>query len=851
MYIFAAEVIALHDFIEWKREVFHFNFIFQPNFLIMRKHYLYMLTAGSLLFGGLFFNATAAMPFQKGMTAPKHRTCGLTDFRRVPATQTLLNEDFSKFTGGTEDEPGEEIEYVNGYHIPDELTETPGWTGGGIFPTGGSIALKKRSINNNYGFISTPPMYLGGTATLTFRARCLPGSTGGGLWIALCDDYYGPGQDQENFKLTEEWETYTMVATHAELDEMSYFQLQAEKGFVQIDDVKLEFVRDRLPAPYAYNAINVSPTEFVATWDDCDVPSYRLNVICKELAPADKKGKMTENFDSINVNDDASTVNADNPNYPDGWEIDLSSNGTKEVSKDAENYHSAPLSLVFDAEGDGITSPETPYPIDGLKFWVRPSQMEDDMTVMSLLRVEIFHSLTGIWENIAHLPYYWMTSAGDFYEMAPEALGDDVTRVRLSMIQKGLVDFYIDDVELSYASTGETYYYIKDLDIAETEYTVTGIDPENEYSYYVQSVDGDLVSDPSYVIWVDGIAGLKPEVLEATDVTGESFTANWKQLGHATNYKVETSFIIRAEEDMPSLVVLEENFDGITNTGNDWISPYNFAEHGMASTGWCATQPAWKPGMAGTQGTSWIGAAGLVFSPYLNLSGNAGEGFDVEATVVTTVDSVDDGQGNVYEEGVYVMVLNTPYDSQAVTAALIDTPTVGSHTATVHVPNPEGADLSNVIVAFMNKTGTAFYVDDVRIMQDLRKGEVLTAPLSVAFTEGTSFKVEGLKEYSDHAYCVTASTRRNYEDFVSEPSEAMMVATSTVGVEQIDAELTGVSVSVANSVLSVSAPDGVEIRVYSAEGVLSVAASERVSKELPQGVYVVKAGEYVRKVLVK
>lgn len=812
----------------------------------MKRHYLLILTLG-----GLCFNALSAVPFQKGMTPSKHRIPQLLDIKRTPASEVVLEEDFSKFIGGTEDEPGEEIEYVNSYYIPEELTSTPGWTGGGIFPTAGSIALKRRSINNNLGFISTPPMDLGGTATLTFRARCLPGSNGAGIWVALCDDYYGPGDDQTTFNLTDEWETYTMVATHAELDEPSYFQLQAEDGFVQIDDIKIEFMRDRLPAPYAYNAINLSPTEFIASWDDCGVPNYRLNVICKAAVSDGQKGKLTETFDTININSDAATIDISNPNYPSGWEIEISGNGTRDVTTEAANYHSAPLALVFDAEGDAITSAETPYPIDGLRFWVRPSQMEDDETIMSLLRVELYHTLTGKWENIAHLPYYWMTTDGDFYEMAPEALGDDVTKVRLSMIQKGAVDFYVDDVELSYSAIGETSYLIKDLDIEEIQYVVSGINPENEYSYYVQSVDGEVVSEPSYVIWVDGITGLKPEVLEATEITGESFTANWKQLGHATNYKVETTYIVKAEEDMPGVTVVEESFDTITDSGYDWISPYDFAENGMATTGWCATQPTWKPGMAGTRGTSWIGAAGLVYSPYLNLSGNAGEGFDVEATVVTTVESIDDGQGNTYEEGIFVMVLNTPYDSQAVTAALIDTPTIGSHTATVHVANPEGADLSNVIVAFMSKTGQEFYVDNVRIMQDLRKGEEMTAPLATLFTDATSLLVENIRSGCDHAYTVIASTTRYYENFVSEPSDMMIVDTATVGVGTIEPDTAGVGISVNSGTLNVVAVDTTPISVYAADGVLKAQSVGSLSATLPCGVYFVKAGDYVKKVLVR
>ena len=302
---------------------------------------------------------------------------------------------------------------------------------------------------------------------------------------------------------------------------------------------------------------------------------------------------------------------------------------------------------------------------------------------------------------------------------------------------------------------------------------------------------------------------------------------------------------------MPGTIINSEDFNSIQTSGNDWMSPYDFAAHGMASTGWCATQPAWQAGMAGTQGTSWFGSAGLVYSPTLDLSGNGGEGFDVEATVVTTVDSIDDGYGNVYEEGIFVMVLNTPYDTQAVTAALIDTPTVGSHTAKVHVANPEGADLSNVIVAFMNKTGQAFYVDDVTIMQDLREGEEVAMQFSIAFTDATSLRVEGTNADAEYAYRVTASTRRNYEDYVSEPSEYMAVAKGTVGVDMADAQINGISISTSKGLLSVTASEADCIRIYSASGVLAAESKGSISLPLSAGIYVVKAGNMTKKVNVR
>ncbi|MCM1223995.1 MAG: hypothetical protein NC548_57040 [Lachnospiraceae bacterium] len=765
------------------------------------------------------------------------------------STQTLLHEDFSRFTGGTEDIPGEEIAYENNYHIPEEMTSVAGWTGGGIFPAAGSVALMDRAGLNQLGFISTPAFDLGGTATLTFRARLLPGSESGSLWIALCDDYYGPGDDQIDIELTNEWQEYSFVATHGSTYEPSYFQIQAEKGYVQLDDVNLDFKRDRLQSPNPLRAINVSPTEFIARWEDSGAPCYRLNVLCKEEPVEVESGSIVETFDKINVNSDGKTINVSEPNYPKGWEINLSENGNSEVSTEAGYYHSAPLSLHFDAVGDMIVSEETPQPIDGFKFWIRPSSMTENEEILSLLRIELYHSLTGIWDNVAHLPYYWMSENGDFYEFSKDALGDDVTKVRMSMIQKGDITFFVDDVTLSYSTQGRTFKYIEDLDVNGTEYEVSGINPVNEYTYYVQAVDEDLISEPSYTIWVDGIEGLQTEVLEPTNITPNSFTANWKALGHATEYRVETNRIIKAEADMRDVVVNEESFDGILSDGYDWQSPYNFADNGMAHSGWCATQPQWKPGMAGTQGTSWYGTAGLVFSPYLNLSCNGNEGFYVESTVETTQASVKFEDGTESPETMFVMVLESPNDSQALCSAYFETPTVGVHTATVFVPNPEGVDLSNVIVAFMNMSGTAFYVDHVKITQDIRSGEELITPYSVAKTSETSLKVDIESGYN-YAYTVTASTSHNYENYTSEKSEVMTVNMISVGVNSISEDYT-VSISTIPGKLNINASASMPYTVFGANGIIFAEGSGSAEIALTPGLYLVKYGSSTTKVIVK
>lgn len=804
----------------------------------------------SALAGLLFIPAYGAVPFQKGKTPPRQRLLPKAVMAKA-SEQRLISEDFSKFTGGSEDKPGNEISYVNEYHIPDSLTAQEGWTGGGIFPCDGSIALMDRAGLDRLGFISTPQLDLAGTATLSFRARILPGSEIGNLWVALCDDYYGPGDDSFDLALTPEWKEYTLVATNGSLEEPSYFQFQAEDGYVQIDDITLDFKRDRIAAPYPMRAINNSPTEFTARWEDSGAPAYLLSVICKEQPEEIVTGSITESFDNIKVNADGLTIDTSAPNYPAGWEINLSNAGSKDVSTDNGWFNSDPLALHFDAVGDTIISPATPQPIDAITFWVRPSVDYEDESYISLLRLEIFHSMTGQWENIGHLPCYYFNPQGGFYAYTdPQVFGDDATRVRFSMIQKGQASFSVDDITLHYSTRGSIYTLIDDMKVEATEYKVSGINPANEYTYFVKAIDGDLISSPSHTIWVDGVEGLQPEALPASNVTSDSFTANWKPLGHADSYQVETYKIVNADADMSKVVINEESFDAIVNAGYDWVSPFNYADNGMANTAWCSTQPIWRPGMAGTQGTSWIGAAGLVFSPYINLSCNNNEGFYVDATVVTTVESITFDDGYVLQEGMYVMVLNSPNDSQALCSAYFETPKPGSHTASVFVPNPDGVDLSNVIVAFMNTTGTEFYVDNVKIMQDLRAGEQLTVPYSVTKTSGTSTEF-AIEPGFDYAYRVTATASHNYENYTSLPSDLIEVKGESVAVGSISDNTGEIAISTGAGSISVNAPEGTPVAVFSANGVMMANGFGVMTAKVMPGIYVVKAGDKTAKVAVK
>lgn len=804
-----------------------------------------------LLMCGMHGMSYAAVPFRKGLDDLRRpvRNSALRTVAHSPAPQVVVNEDFSKFSDGSEENPGDEIINPDRYFISEELTAQPGWTGKGLHPAGGCVLVTPYMYDAGYGdgpeltdgYISTPPMPLGGTVTVSFRAKAK--KAGSELWVAICDDYYGPS-DSESFYPDGEWKEYTFVTDEGSLTEDCYVQFRPyEGGEVFIDDIKMTLVRDRIATPYALAATNVSPTEFVANWEETGAPGYLLSVYSMVPDENPITGKLVENFDGI-------TPDADNKNIPAGWSMSFAG---ASVSTEAGTFSSAPQSVVFDNVADMIETPQTEYPLTHLAFWVKPSAMKDDDYEMSLVRVEVYHADTEVWEAISQIPYYWMEENGGFYEYTVDEMGRDIVKVRLSLVQKGQVDFYIDDLTMEYASAGTRVDVMTEKSVAASGVTVSGINPAADTYYLVKAVDGDVVSAVSNKIWVDGIAGLKVRSLPATNVTKDSFTANWEPLGHATSYKVETYAITRASEDMEDVTVIEESFDNIKegtleNPGSSWNPTFDFSSQGWASTAWCATQPSWIEGMAGTTGTSWYGAAGLVYSPVLDLSCNGGEGFDVDLSVLTTVKDLSEF-GLADSEGVFAMVMRSPTDSQAIASGLLDTPEKGLNSGKIHVDTKGVDDLTSVYVALMNKSGKPFYVDHIRISQNLKAGEVLNRPLGSAFSGTTSLDVKGLDPASDHAYAVTASTSRDYVDYVSLPSDLQSVATSTAAVDVVDID--GVSVSCVSGVLEISAPEDIAWNVYTPAGVRVATGVGSSTLSLDRGVYLVNVGSRTLKFSVR
>ena len=814
--------------------------------------------------------ATAAVPFEKGRpgsTPVRHAAPRHTPVMKASEKQTLINEDFSRFTEGSETAPAENEVCPTSYMIPDEFTAQPGWRGRGLHSAGGAVAVMKYEYTNPYypedgpeilkGYISTPGMMLNGTTTVTVRARSL-GEEGAALWLAACDDYYGPGEDAD-FTLTPEWQTFTLETKETSLEEYTYFQFSIEEGVGIIDDIRVDFSMDRIPTPYALNAVNLTPNSFIASWEEVPgAEAYLLNMKRVEAVADPVSAEVVQTFDGIRTGADGN-IDTASPGYPEGWTIDVSSNGTQDTGTDEGYYSSGPRSLKFDAVGDMFETETFPYPIDAFSFWVRTSPgTDDDYSYLSLFRIELYHSNTGTWDTMAQIPQFYLEDPdGCVYTLNGQALGKDVTKVRISFLQRGKVDFYFDDIRVHYTQRGNESFAYRDHRVEGTEFVVSGINPADEYSYYVQAVLGDIVSAPSHEIWVDGIAGLAVETEEPSDITPTSFTASWKQLGHATNYKVDGFRLFEPKTDAKDVLVIEENFDGIdegtlASPGMDWTSPFDFSSRGWTTTGWGATNPSWIAGMAGTTGTSWTGTAGLVFTPALDLSCHDGaSAVHVEGTFLTTTDSFTNYNGENESEGIFALIMKSPSETTPLASGYLDAPVKGTVSGSLDIANiVPGTDLSSVIIAFMNKSGLPFYVDNVRITMDVPAGKTLMTPFTVINTPDTSCRFENLDPTVDHAFTVTASASHNFEAFVSTPSEVRRVNTSTSGVENVAADAAA-EVTTAPGMICIAAPEGMPYTVHTLAGHTVAAGSGTADIQTAPGIYVVALHGTAVKVIVR
>ena len=196
----------------------------------------------------------------------------------------LLEEDFSKFTKGSEDAP--DTEMIDGY-VPNDLTKTPGWSGYYAYQAGGCVLVDNPGSDGN---ISTPIIEIpnnGKPLVITFRAR-LADPTFESDWAEVymaeltTDNTGAPAAKvfyNDYGRAYSDWRDYRFEFKKERKATQYFFQFHGYDAKIFVDDIEIKFLDPKVEAPLATAYTNFSTTGFTANWEAVDgADSYLVSL---------------------------------------------------------------------------------------------------------------------------------------------------------------------------------------------------------------------------------------------------------------------------------------------------------------------------------------------------------------------------------------------------------------------------------------------------------------------------------------------------------------------------------------------------------------------------------------------
>lgn len=784
----------------------------------------------------------------------------------------VIDEDFSGFTDGTEDNPSTATilddmgNFVNKSALKpySEALSYKQWGGAGIFSAGGCLAIA------NGMFLNTPAGDMSGEVTLTFRARL--SKAGGSTTLnalklmfisrSSLDDY-----EVKYYSLTDEWQTFTYTSTLGEFEHSGFqFYSMYASNIILIDDIRLEQIKTSIPAPKVQEAENMTETSFKAVWNKTiEADYYLLNVFTKE----ESKELMTvsEGFDNIKA-DDKGNIDATSPNYPEGWKFDWKDNDlSNHIAKGEGAGIGNKQAVRLIDTGDAITTPYCPEGIKSLKFWVKAEANDGQPGFSSIMFTVNYGKGVYTVNDYISIPTMFAPAKRDgYYFDLTETLSafDKIYAVKIEYDHAygDKTTILLDDLSYTLNKPTTYNYVLKDQKVEQQDnedgtvgFEVNGLDPDTDYTYSVKSVNSDFTSAASDEQEVYAVS--IPTALPATNITANSYTANWTSHKKVDFYRVDQLQQTVIDKDTKDYVMLDEDFSKVTSVFNKADLLDGLYEEDERTSGYMPLDDLTK--IAGWKASSTVRVNGW-------LGGNEakqGSGTIAGAIVTPTIDlSHNEGACNISlrvwgSEGDWLIIQG----SNPASLATIEFPKGGGIVEkTITMP----LCTSKEQLTFYSNNYKVFLIDYIKITQDVKAGDKVTTITGSVLTEDADTKSmvmtnPGFSDGHDVLYRVTAmrydkDSQESHKYYsTSTPSDLMLVKNpNPSGIGSVEAAAENVA-GVEGGIV-VNAANATTVNVFNLSGQLvasKACGNGHAFVNVAPGVYVVKTNSTAAKVVVK
>lgn len=764
--------------------------------------------------------------------------------------ETLIDEDFSAFTEGDEDNLGENVTvgYNSGdpYIAPKWVHGQEGWWGVGVFSAGGQIAL---ALPNYGGCINSPKREMYGRLHVSFRIKVRSGnpSTWRAPIIVNCcngslempsavntipTNTVGSCSYLLGYYSTDGWQQVDVDIYNPSHKDDSWIQIHcathAPAGYI-IDDLKVTRDYDFATAPEKLQYTDFTADGFTASWTPGAENNWYLFSLVEEKVTGKDPRTLAQTFDGITTDKDG---NADlTALTEDKWDISLGKPGTQVKTTDNGAH-----ALVIDETSDMIETPLYGGHVTSLNLGLAATFNEESLAYLMIDGWDGFQ-----WENIGYTYFQQLTGNPENYIIQPQDGSlEKYTKIRLyaNNLTEG-DQLMLTSVNMELTPDAAITTIMDGTRLDDNKIILHNLDPEAEYFYSVTACkNDDIKSYPSE--WKHALGLLSPELLPASNINNDgSYTANWRPSAKAVGYRVKNYEAVKMQEDKADYTVLNDGFSGVQLAADEikTIDETSFDEY-SDTKGWTASAGAFI-----SDGCLGIYSSGVLYSPELTLNNGNGQ-FKVHLKLKGY-----EGAKLAVQSMKEYAVINLKKTGEGKLCATADT--------TITFTDGEAAE--KIMFYAVGDKNQGVLIDQIEVYQDIKAGDMIYHLDNMDTLDGdqTSYDFTGLTKTTDYAYTVTA--RGNYfgTRYLSLPSAYQPVSFDLSAIGTVNAaqghRFAVESVDGLN--IHVTSDESRTIRVYGLGGSLcqttDVHNGTATIRVAVAGTYIVTDGTDAYKVVVK